>query len=262
MDGDAGSPHGRRIALLIEYDGTAYHGSQYQETGPSIQSVLEAAINNLTGERIRAAFAGRTDAGVHALGQVVAFNTASTIDVEQFRSGLNHFLPVDVTVREAREAAAEFDPRRDANSRLYRYCIANRPARPALERDRVWHVPRRLDVEAMREAATILLGEHDFAAYAAPFDGRTLRTLDRCDVIGEPGKSVRVEMQSRAFLPHQVRRTVGPLVEIGLGRMHPSRLREWLAEAKPSSAGPAAPPQGLYLVKVEYAVLDFDDGDE
>lgn len=262
MDGDAGSPHGRRIALLIEYDGTAYRGSQYQETGPSIQSVLEAAINNLTGERIRAAFAGRTDAGVHALGQVAAFNTAATIDIEQFRSGLNHFLPADVTVRAAREVPPEFDPRRDATSRLYRFRIDNRPARPALDRDRVWHVPRPLDVAAMREAAAALAGEHDFAAFAAPFDGRTVRSLERCDVSGQRGGEISVEMESRAFLPHQVRRTVGPLVEVGLGRLQASQLDEWLVEAKPSSAGPAAPPQGLYLVKVEYAVLDFEDRDE
>lgn len=262
MDGGAGARAGRRIALLIEYDGTAYRGSQYQENGPSIQSVLEAAINNLTGQQARAAFAGRTDAGVHALGQVAAFDATAAIETQAIRSGLNHFLPPDVVVRSARDVPDSFDPRRDAIGRLYRYRIDNRPARPALDRNRVWHVPRRLDARLMREAAALLLGEHDFAAFAAPYDGRTVRMLDRCDVGGDPGGEIRVEMRSRAFLPHQLRRTVGPLVEVGLGRMEPQQLARWIEEARPSAAGPAAPPHGLYLVKVEYPGIDFDTGEK
>jgi tRNA pseudouridine38-40 synthase len=256
MTGDAAPTAGRRIAVVLEYDGTAYRGSQYQENGPSIQSALEAAINNLTSETVRAAFAGRTDAGVHALRQVAAFDTSSRLTAAECMSGLNHFLPPDIAVRAAREVDAAFDPRRGARSRRYRYRIDNRPGRAALDRDRVWHVPRPLDVSAMQAAAATLVGAHDFAAYAGPYDGTTKRTLRRCDV-QRCGDDVRIEMEAEAFLPHQVRRTVGPLVEVGLGRVTQAKLEGWLREAVPGSAGPAAAPQGLYLVEVTYDGLDF-----
>lgn len=247
---------GRRIAVLLEYDGTAYRGSQYQENGPSIQGELEAAINKLTGEERRAAFAGRTDAGVHALGQVAAFDTDARLDAKEFARGLDHFLPEDIAVLAAAEVGREFDPRRDARGRTYRYRIENRPVRSPLLRDRAWHVARPLDVAAMREAAAVLVGTHDFAAFAGPYDGSTERTLRRCDVTAD-GPRVTVEMEAQAFLPHQVRRTVGPLVELGLGRMTREALLALLTEARPSSAGPAAPPCGLYLVRVAYDGLDF-----
>ncbi len=248
----------RRIAVLLEYDGTAYSGSQYQENGPSIQSALEAAINNLTAESVRASFAGRTDAGVHALGQVAAFDTASDLPEADLRSGLNHFLADDITVKEAKVVAKTFDPRRDAGARTYRYRIANRKSRPALQRKRVWHVPRPLDVVAMQAAAAALTGEHDFAAFAGAYDGLTVRTLRRCEVNCEDGGEITVEVEAKAFLPHQVRRTVGPLVEIGLGRMKEEELVALLDAARPSSAGPAAPAHGLYLVRVRYEGLSFE----
>jgi len=257
VSGDTGvRQRGRRIALLLEYDGTAYCGSQYQENGPSIQGELESAINNLTAERVRAAFAGRTDAGVHALGQVAAFDTDSAIPLESIVSGLNHFLPEDVAVKRAAEVDAEFDPRRDAKNRVYAYRIDNRPLRSPLLRSRVWHVDRPLDVAAMQAAARRLEGEHDFAAFAAPFDGRTERTLRRCEIMGSC-EQLTLRMEAQAFLPHQVRRTVGPLVEVGLGRMTEDDLVALLNAAKPSTAGPAAPPCGLYLAHIEYDGLDF-----
>ena len=257
MSGDAGAPsEGRRFAVLLEYDGTAYSGSQYQENGPSIQSELEAAITRLTSETVRAAFAGRTDAGVHALGQVASFETMSRLTPAEFVSGLNHFLPEDIAVRAAREVAREFDPRRQARSRLYRYRIDNRPVRSPLERDRSWHVARPLDVGAMQQAARRLEGVHDFAAFAGPYEGRTERTLRRCEVTA-CGRHVTVEMEAQAFLPHQVRRTVGPLVELGFGRIKEETLTAWLDEARPSAAGPAAPPCGLYLAGIAYEGLDF-----
>jgi len=258
MTGDAGArTGGRRIAVLLEYDGTAYSGSQFQENGPSIQGELESAINNLTGACVRAAFAGRTDAGVHALGQVAAFDTDATIGIESFVSGLNHFLPRDIAVKEAAEVAPDFDPRRHAKNRVYAYRIDNRPVRSPLMRDRAWHVDRPLDVVAMRRGARRLEGTHDFAAFAAPFDGRTERTLRRCEIIGSC-EQFTVRMEARAFLPHQVRRTVGPLVEIGLGRMNDETLAQLLDAAKPSTAGPAAPPCGLYLAHIEYDGLAFE----
>jgi tRNA pseudouridine38-40 synthase len=256
MNSDTGAPAGRRIAVLLEYDGTAYSGSQYQENGRSIQDELESAINNLTGERVRAAFAGRTDAGVHALGQVAAFDTTATIALESFVSGLNHFLPPDIAVKRALEADGGFDPRRDAKNRVYAYRIDNRPVRSPLLRDRVWQIDRPLDVQAMSRAARRLEGKHDFAAFAAPFEGRTERTLRRCEVMGSC-MQFTVRMEAEAFLPHQVRRTVGPIVDVGLGRMSEEALVELLETAKPSSAGPAAPPCGLYLAHIEYDGLDF-----
>ena len=263
MDGDAGArPDGRRIAVLLEYDGTAYSGSQYQENGPSIQSELETAIHKLTSETVRAAFAGRTDAGVHALGQVASFETNSKLATAEFVSGLNHFLPEDIAVRAAKDVAREFDPRRHALRRLYRYRIDNRAVRSPLERNRSWHVARPLDVTVMQRAARRLEGKRDFAAFAGPHDGRTERTLRRCEVTA-CGGHVTVEMEAQAFLPHQVRRTVGPLVELGLGRIEESVLTAWLDEARASAAGPAAPSCGLYRVSVAYDGLDFglDEGD-
>ncbi len=249
----------RRIAVVLEYDGTAYRGSQYQENGPSIQAELESAVEKLTGERVRAAFAGRTDAGVHALGQAAAFDIASGLTRAEFVSGINHFLPADIAVREAREVAADFDPRRHARSRVYRYRIDNRPVRSPLERDRAWHVAKPLDVAAMQRAARRLEGPHDFAAFAGPYDGRTARTLRRCEVRGRCGR-VAVETEAEAFLPHQVRRTVGPLVEVGLGRMTEEALAALLEQATPASAGPAAPACGLYLVRIAYDGFETGPG--
>jgi tRNA pseudouridine38-40 synthase len=257
VSGVAAGPCGRRIALLLEYDGTGYSGSQYQDNGASIQSELASAIEELTGVWVRVAFAGRTDAGVHALGMVAAFDIVSRLTPAEMVPGLNHFLPIAIAVRGAREVDAAFDPRRDARSRAYRYRIDNRPARSPLERDRTWHVPKRLDVGAMQRAARGLEGAHNFAAFAAPYDGLTERTLRRCDVTARCGH-VTVEMEAQAFLPHQVRRTVGPLVELGLGRMTEEGLVALLDEARPSTAGPAAPACGLYLVQVAYDGFDFE----
>jgi tRNA pseudouridine38-40 synthase len=252
MSGQAGGEHARRIALLVEYDGTAYRGSQYQENGPSIQAELESAIEKLSGAAIgRVAFAGRTDAGVHALGQVAAFDTNARLKPGEFMTGLNHFLPAAIAVRAAREVQASFDPRRDARKRAYRYRIDARPTRSPLLRDRVWHVGRELDIEAMRRAARRLEGKHDFAAFAGPYEGSTVRTLERCELTACGGLA-SLEMASRSFLPHQVRRTVGPLVEVGLGRMPEDALAAALDGGAPSSTGPVAPGCGLYLLRVEY----------
>jgi tRNA pseudouridine38-40 synthase len=257
MSSEAGAPAGRRFALLLEYDGTAYRGSQYQDNGPSIQAALESSIGKLTGDERRVSFAGRTDAGVHALGQVASFETPSRLSASELMRGINHFLPHDIVVRALKEVDAKFDPRRDARGRVYRYRIDARTVRSPLLRDRAWHVARAIDVDAMRDAARRLEGPHDFAAFAGPYDGLTKRTLRRC-AVSESCGLVEVEMEAEAFLPHQVRRTVGPLVEVGAGRMALADLVALLETARPSSAGPAAPACGLYLLRVEYDGLDFE----
>ncbi len=243
----------RRIALLLEYDGSAYGGSQVQRNAPSIQAAVERAIRQLTGETVRAAFAGRTDAGVHALGQVAAFTTGARHDIATFVRGLNALLPEDIAVRAAVEAPPGFDPRRHARSRRYRYLIWNAPERSPLRRRVMWHVRVPLDETRMAREAAVLVGEHDFASFgASPGPGRsTVRQMLHAEVRRQ-GECIAVEMEANAFLPHQVRRTVGALVEVGCGRLPEGTFCRWLTTPRPGTAGPAAPPHGLCLVRVTY----------
>jgi tRNA pseudouridine38-40 synthase len=246
----------RRLALVLEYDGSRYGGSQYQKNAPSIQGELEAALNKLTGENLRAAFAGRTDAGVHAQGQVASFATGSRHEPEAFIRGLNHWLPADIAVQRAVDVPLDFDVRRRARSREYRYLVFNSGVPSPLLQAYAWHVKARLDVEAMREAASLLVGRHDFSGFAGRVTGSTERTLLRCEVKGE-GRLLAVHMEADAFLPHQVRRTAGALVGVGRGRQSAAELVALLREPRPGAAGPAAPPQGLCLMKVNYPGLDL-----
>jgi tRNA pseudouridine38-40 synthase len=246
----------RRLALVIEYDGSRYAGSQRQKRIPSIQSALETALRKLTGEKLRVAFAGRTDAGVHAEGQVASFVTASRLKTEVFVRGLNAWLPEQIAVRRAIEAPQAFDPRRHASSRLYRYTIYNAPVRSPLWRDRAWHVKELLDAEAMGRAARALVGEHDFAAFSRREGVTTVRRMTRASVERQ-GTMVTVELEANAFLRQQVRRTAGALVEVGKGRLSAAGFRELLRKAEPSSAGPVAPALGLCLVRVCYPGLDL-----
>jgi tRNA pseudouridine38-40 synthase len=243
----------RRIALLLEYDGAAYRGSQVQQNAPSVQEELERAIRRLTDEQVRAGFAGRTDAGVHAAGQVAAFTTGARHDADTFVRALNALLPEDIVVRGAVEAPEEFDPRRQAVSRTYRYLFWNAPHRSALWRRRAWHVRVPLDVNVMVREAASLCGEHDFASFGAALPpGRgTVRRMFRAEVQRQ-GPLVTLEMEATAFLPHQVRRTAGALVEIGAGRLPGGTFAHWLEEPRIGLAGPAAPPHGLCLVWVRY----------
>lgn len=249
----------RRIALLLEYDGSRYGGSQIQKNAPTIQGSLEGAIRRLTGETTRVAFAGRTDAGVHARGQVASFLTWRPFDATVFVDGLNYWLPDDIAVRRAYDVALDFDVRRHASGRLYRYLVYNDRAPSPLLRQRAWHVKQPLDVAVMQRAAECLVGRHDFAAFAGALErpgASTVRTV-RMFAVEEAGRLVRFNAWADAFLPHQMRRTVGALVEVGLGRQTPRRLEELLWEAKPATAGPTAPPHGLYLMRVIYPNLSF-----
>jgi tRNA pseudouridine38-40 synthase len=245
----------RRIALVVEYDGTAYAGSQYQKNASTIQGELEKALKKLTGERTRLALAGRTDAGVHAEGQVVSFRTRAPYEVEVFVRALNVRLPQDIVVRSAREVPLSFQVRRQAKRRWYRYLIYNGRERPALRRGYCWHVARPLDVEAMQEAARHLVGEQDLAAFAAPSaPGRTVRTVYRAEV-SRRRSWVMLDIEAGSFLEQQVRRTVGALVKVGLGKQTVQDFRRLLASAKRGAATQAAPPRGLCLMAVEYEGL-------
>ncbi len=251
----------QRIALLIEYDGAAYAGSQLQPNAATIQGCLEDAIRQTTATASRVALAGRTDAGVHAAGQVASFLTESTLDPSVLQRALNARLPRDIVVRDARGVGLDFDPRRAALGRHYRYRIDNRPTRPALSRDRAWHVPEPLDVETMAAAAARLTGSHDFAAFAAPAEDGGARTLREvhCFTARERGSYVICDVSANAFLRHQVRRMVGALVQVGRGQLTAAQYGD-LLDGPPASAGPSAPPQGLCLVSVRYAPPLFDAG--
>ena len=252
----------RRIALVIEYEGTAYAGSQYQKNGRTVQGELEEALRKLTRKAIRVALAGRTDAGVHAKGQVAAFLTTVPYELGVFQRALNSHLPKDIAVRSAHEVALGFDVRRHARRRWYRYRIYNGHSRRPLFRSQSWHVPEPLDVEAMREAAQLMVGRRDFAALAAPAPGRgTIRTVHRVEVRRHRCWVV-FDIEANAFLPQQVRRTMGALVRVGQGKETVEGFRQLLASARPGAASFAAPAAGLCLMAVRYEDVDLGNTEE
>ncbi len=243
----------RKIALIMEYEGTRYHGFQIQTNVPTIQGEIERALMKITGQRIRIASASRTDEGVHAKGQVVSFRTDSPLLPEIFLRALNHYLPEDIAVREAFWVKDDFDARRDALSREYCYYLLNRATLSPLLRRSAYFVPRPLDIEAMNDACQALLGTHDFLPFASSLDGRknTVRTVYRAEVARD-GDLVTFYMVANSFLPHQVRNTTGALMKVGLGKSDVAAFREILRSRKTSTAGPALPPHGLCLLKVNY----------
>jgi len=244
----------RRIALLLEYEGTRFAGSQFQKNARTVQSVLEAAIQAMTGESPRAAFAGRTDSGVHARGQVASFVTSAGHSPEVFVRAFNYYLPEDVSVRAASEVPLGFDVRRRAIRRHYRYRIQENGPRPVLERHFVWHVTGVLDVPAMRQAAAYLVGQHDFAAFTQPSAGATQSTTRRVYAahLLRQGGLLLLDIEGSAFLPQQVRRTAGALAQVGRGRLSPGDFQQLVERATAGAASLVAPPQGLCLMTVQY----------
>jgi tRNA pseudouridine38-40 synthase len=248
-----------RWALLIEYDGGGFAGWQRQAEALSVQAVLEAAAARLAGAPVSSIVAGRTDAGVHAAGQVAHIDLARDITAHQLASALNfHMKPHRVAVLRAAPVAEDWSARFSAIGRRYRYVILNRAARPALEEGRVWHVKPALDVAAMQAGAAHLLGRHDFTSFrAASCQAKSpMRTLDRLDVRGE-GARIDIVAEARSFLHHQVRNMVGSLKLVGEGRWAPARMGEALRAANRAAAGPTAPPDGLTLEWVTYAPAVF-----
>jgi tRNA pseudouridine38-40 synthase len=240
--------------LTIEYDGANYAGWQLQSGQDSIQARIEAALGQLFGEPIRVQGAGRTDGGVHALGQVAAFRASHDFDCTDLRRALNAILPPDIAIREAVATSADFDPRRTAIARVYEYRILNRATRSAFEYRYAWLVRERLDLDAMNQAASRLVGEHDFAAFRT-LGSEEKTTMRRVEVsrwwaAGDDRLIYRVE--ATAFLRHMVRTMVALMVEVGRGKLAPEAATKILESRDRAQAPGAAPAHGLFLIEVRY----------
>jgi tRNA pseudouridine38-40 synthase len=243
-----------RFKLIIEYDGTPFVGWQIQGVGLSVQGVLSEAITAFCGHTAKVAGAGRTDAGVHALGQVAHVDLAKEWRGDRVRDAVNaHLRPHPVAVLAAEKVADDFDARFSARKRHYLYRVVNRRADLALERTRAWRVPRRLDAHAMHAAAQTLIGKHDFTTFrSTECQAKSpVKTLDRLDVTRE-GEEVRIETSARSFLHNQVRSIVGSLVQVGDGKWSAANLARALAARDRAACGTVAPPEGLYLMRVDY----------
>ncbi|HVJ50976.1 MAG TPA: tRNA pseudouridine(38-40) synthase TruA [Aliidongia sp.] len=246
-----------RYKLILEYDGTGLVGWQRQPNGPSVQEILETAFAKLAGEPIFVQCAGRTDAGVHALGQVAHTDLPRDYEPDEIRGAINfHVRPEAVAVLAVERAPPDFHARLSATRRRYLYRILNRRAPPALERNHVWHLGVALDADAMAAGARQLLGHHDFTSFrASECQANTpMKTLDRLDVFRR-GEEIHIEAAARSFLHHQVRNMVGTLRLVGTGQWQPEDVGKALAARDRSAAGPTAPPDGLYLVEVGYEPL-------
>ena len=243
-----------RIKLTIEYDGTDFCGWQVQPNARTVQEELERALGELLGEAVRVEGAGRTDAGVHALGQVACFDAQRALPLQAYARGLNGHLPPDVAVVSAEEVEPGFDPRRWSLGKRYRYLISNRRSRSPLRRRTHWELFGRLDVEAMCVGAGALAGRHDFAAFrAADCEAKSsVRELRAVGLSGQAGDEIAVEIEGTAFLKHMVRNIVGTLVEVGRGKRAPGWVAGVLASKDRTQAGATAPAHGLTLVQVLY----------
>lgn len=243
----------RKIKITIEYDGSHYHGWQYQDNATSVQEILSKAIHKLTGEDIIPDGAGRTDGGVHAYGQVASFKTISSIPVEKFAPALNMYLPDDVSIRSSETVEDDFHARFSAKGKHYRYLILNRPQRSAILASRAWLVRGTLDLDAMRESAQYFLGHHSFKAFCAA--GHSVKSFERTIFQSEWSKDGDIlifDAKGDGFLYNMVRIMVGTMVDIGRGRFEPKIIKDAIESGQRSILGPTAPPSGLYLVEVYY----------
>ena len=254
----------RYIKLLIEYDGTAYHGWQSQKSGGTIQDIIGDKISGIIGEKVRLTGASRTDAGVHALGQVAVFGTASYLSPAVIMRALNAKLPLDIRIHAAEETGRDFHPRYDALRKSYFYLISTGKRPSAFLHKYIWHVRAELACDRMSEAAQALLGEHDFSSFRASGCGakHPVRTVYSCEIKGLDeidfmtasfkGEFIKLRIEANAFLRHMVRNIVGALVEVGKGRMSPEDFRGILASRDRTKAGPTAPANGLFLERIIY----------
>ncbi len=249
-----------KLALIVEYDGKRYHGFQAQVGVPTVQEAIESALAKVTGERIRIVGAGRTDAGVHARGQVISFKCVSKLSLQTLIRALNFYLAPYIAVKAGNIVEGSFSARRDAISREYRYTILNSPTPSPLQRDYAYFVPVPLDTNAMNEACLALLGRQDFASFTGPMgEKRTVRNVSKAEVTRE-GELVVFDMVADSFLYKQVRCTVGSLVRVGLGKLKLEKFKEIIQARRPGLAAPVAPARGLCLMKVNYPEHKFGKG--
>ncbi len=243
----------RNIKLIIEYDGTNYHGWQSQINAVAIQDVVKAAIKRLTGEAVDLTGSSRTDAGVHAYGQTANFFTESAIPADKFSRALNSILPEDIVIRESCEAGRDFHSRYAAKGKRYRYIVYNSPVPSALMRNRAFYVPQKLNMELMEKAAEHFIGKHDFSAFRASDSSiaTAIRTVTEACLIKRE-ETIEFNIEGDGFLYNMVRIISGTLVEVGMGRVLHSDIPGIIESGDRRRAGRTAPPQGLYLMKVFY----------
>ena len=244
----------KNVKIIVEYDGTDYHGWQCQADLLTVQKTIEDAIRQITKENVKIAGSGRTDTGVHAMGQVASFFTETQMDTETLRKALNSTLPRDISIIKAREVPDGFHAQFSSRSKVYEYRIFNRPHPPALQRNRVWHIPGKLDTGEMKEAAAYLEGTHDFSVFATAniTVKSTVRTVKRVHIKKTREGIILVEIEAEGFLKRMVRMITGTLVETGKGKLSPEGFGQILSEGRKTKNVFTAPPQGLFLKKVIY----------
>jgi len=243
----------KNIKFTIEYEGTGYSGWQRQRGHPSVQEVIEEALAEITSEKITLYGSGRTDAGVHALGQAANFFTRSKLSPKRLMRAANAKLPKDIVIKEARRVSKKFNARTTAKSKTYLYRIFNAPQRPALLRNFAAFVPVKLDVRRMKAAARCLMGEHDFSAFCSAGSPRqsSVRKISRIDV-NRVKDEIRIQVTGNGFLYNMVRTIAGTLILVGRGKLSARDVKSILVSKDRTLAGPTAPAKGLYLAEVKY----------